>query len=198
MIRNSNTNNIPQGLGQNDFLRLILTQLQHQNSKENHSNLYLENQSMNNEVRKMQESLQKMACSLQSNQALQASALVGRKVLVFSDHFYLGSNESVSLVVETLMEQVQVDIYAETGQLIKTFTLINSSQLEWDGLGQNKSRQAPGLYKIKAFDSKNKTLKTLVLANINSVKLGQNKEELKLNLAGIGVIALDQIRQISV
>ena len=76
---------IKKKLGQQDFLRLMVAQIQNQDPMQPQMNGEFLSQlaqfSTNDGVAKMQESLQQMATSLQSNQALQASALVGRKVL---------------------------------------------------------------------------------------------------------------------
>ena len=81
-------------LGQKDFLRLMVAQVKNQDPMQPQANGEFLSQlaqfSTNDGVTKMQESLQQMASSLQSNQALQASALVGRKVLVNSDQLDLG------------------------------------------------------------------------------------------------------------
>lgn len=48
------------------------------------------------------------------------------------------------------------------------------------------------------YEDKEIALKTMILANVNSVSLGQNGKGLTLNVAGIGPISLDQVRQISI
>ncbi|HAT8158980.1 TPA: flagellar biosynthesis protein FlgD, partial [Legionella pneumophila] len=72
-----------QNLGQQDFLRLMVAQVQNQDPLQPQANGEFLSQlaqfSTNDGITKMQESLQQLASSLQSNQALQASALVGRK-----------------------------------------------------------------------------------------------------------------------
>lgn len=158
-------------------------------------------------VTKMQESLQQMASSLQSNQALQASALVGRKVLVNSEHLALGTEGSVKAAIDMYvgLNNVTASVYSETGELIKTIPLGQPNpgfyQFYWDGTGHNNHRVAAGSYKIAVrgvYAGKEVALNTMTSANVDSVSLGQHGEGLKLKVAGVGSVSLDKVRQISV
>ena len=100
---------------------------------------------------------------------------------------------------------MSASIYAESGELIKIISLGQPDpglfQFSWDGTGEDNNRIKEGRYKVEvhAVDGgKDVSLKTMTFANVDSVSLGQNGEGLKLNVAGIGPVSLDQIRQISV
>jgi flagellar basal-body rod modification protein FlgD len=158
-------------------------------------------------VMKMQESLQQMATSLQSNQALQASALVGRKVLVNSNHLGLGTEGDVKAAIDmpSGLSNLTASIYSEAGELIKTIPLGQPQpgffQFSWDGMGQNNQRVAAGSYKVSVrgiYDGKEMSLNTMTSANVDSVSLGQNGDGVKLNVAGVGSVPLNQVRQITV
>lgn len=148
-----------------------------------------------------------MATSLQSNQALQASAFVGRKVLVNSDHLNLGAEDEIKIVIDIPPDfsQLNVSINTASGALIKTIILEQPEhgffQFNWDGTGESGQRVKEGNYKVTAravHEGKEIYLKTMICANVDSVSLDLNGEGFKLNVAGIGAISLDQIRQISV
>ncbi|AMP90073.1 flagellar hook assembly protein FlgD [Legionella pneumophila] len=200
-----------QNLGQQDFLRLMVAQVQNQDPLQPQVNGEFLSQlaqfSTNDGITKMQESLQQLASSLQSNQALQASALVGRKVLVNSNTLNLGSEGDVKAAIDMApgVSNLRAAIYTESGELIKTIPLGQPQpgffQFSWDGTDQSNQRLTSGKYTIKVsgtYGGQEVALKTMTSANVDSVSLGQYGEDLKLNLAGVGSVFLNEVRQISV
>lgn len=198
-------------LGQQDFLRLMVAQAQNQDPMQPQANGEFLSQlaqfSANDGITKMQESLQQLASSLQSNQALQASALVGRKVLVNSNSLSLGAEGEAKTAIDMPagLSNLTASIYSESGELIKTIPLGQPEpgffQFGWDGTGQDNKRLASGKYKVEVrgtYSGQEVSLKTMTSANVDSVSLGQNGEGLKLNVAGVGSVSLDQVRQITV
>lgn len=198
-------------LGQQDFLRLMVAQVQNQDPMQPQPNGEFLSQlaqfSTNDGVTKMQQSLEQLASSLQSNQALQASSLVGRKVMVNSDKFNLGSDGDVKAGIEMSagLSNLTASVYSETGELLKTIPLGQPEpgffQFGWDGTGQNNQRLAAGKYKIEVrgtYSGQEVSLKTYTSAQVDSVSLGQNGEGLKLNVAGVGAVGLEQVKQITV
>lgn len=199
------------GLGQQDFLRLMVAQSQNQDPLQPEANGEFLSQlaqfSTNDGITKMQASLQQLATSLQSNQALQASALVGRKVLVESHSMNLGAEGSVNASIDSVagLSNLTASIYSDSGELVKTIPLGQPAegmfQFAWDGTGENDQRLASGKYKVEVrgiYGGQEVSLKTMTSANVDSVTLGQNGEGLKLNVAGVGPVTLDNIRQITV
>ncbi|MDW8879934.1 flagellar hook assembly protein FlgD [Legionella pneumophila subsp. fraseri] len=200
-----------QNLGQQDFLRLMVAQVQNQDPLQPQANGEFLSQlaqfSTNDGITKMQESLQQLASSLQSNQALQASALVGRKVLVNSNTLSLGPEGDVKAAIDMApgVSNLRAAIYTESGELIKTIPLGQPEpgffQFSWDGTDQSNQRLTAGKYIIKVsgtYGGQEVALKTMTSANVDSVSLGQYGEDLKLNLAGVGSVYLNEVRQISV
>ncbi len=214
-VSNATTNQVaPLGtknLGQQDFLRLMVAQIQNQDPMQPQVNGEFLSQlaqfSTNDGVSKMQESMQQMANSLQSNQALQASALVGRKVLVSSDHLKLDKEGDVKTAIDIPpgASNINAYIYGETGELIKTMPLGQQDpgffQFAWDGTGQDGKRLGEGKYKVAVhgtYMGKEVAFNTMTSANVDSVSLSQSGEGLKLNVAGVGAVSLDQVKQITV
>lgn len=202
---------VTQNLGQQDFLRLMVAQIQNQDPMQPQANGEFLSQlaqfSTNDGVSKMQESMQQMANSLQSNQALQASALVGRKVLVNSDNLQLDKDGDVKTAIEIPpgSSNLTAFIYGDSGELIKTMQLGEQQpgffQFSWDGIGQDGKRAAEGKYKVAVhgtYMGQEVGFKTMTSSNVDSVSLGQNGEGLKLNVAGVGAVSLDQVKQITV
>ncbi len=198
-------------LAQQDFLRLMVAQVQYQTPVQHQENDELLSPltqfNTKDGITKMQESVLQMASSLQSNQALQASALVGRKVLINSNNLSLAAEGNVNTVIDmpTGINNLTASIYSELGVLIKTIVLEQTEPgffpFNWDGTGQNNERLASGKYTVRVmgtFKEQEIELKTMISANVDSVSLGQNGEGLKLNVSGVGSVTLDQIRQITV
>ncbi|KTC77965.1 flagellar hook assembly protein FlgD [Legionella brunensis] len=200
----------PKSLGQSDFLRLMVAQVQHQDPLEPQTNgdflSQLAQFSTNDGITKMQESIQNLASSLQSNQALQASALVGRKVLVNSNVMNLGQEGEAKAAVDVPagVDNLNAEIYSESGELIRKIPLGQQSaglcEFSWDGFNQKGERVPAGKYTVKVngiYSGQEVALKTMTAANVDSVSLGQNGEGVKLNVAGVGSVSLNDVKQIT-
>ncbi|EQM76233.1 flagellar hook assembly protein FlgD [Stutzerimonas stutzeri] len=196
-------------LGKNEFLELLVTQLNNQNPLEPQENgefiAQLAQFSTVEGVEKLNSSMETMLSGYQSSQALQASSLVGRKVIVPSDKAVVDTSETfkASLVLPTSSSNVSVNVYDSAGTVVNR---INMGQQEagnvsfmWDGKDSSGKTLPPGTYKFEAqatYQGETKGLYTLLPANVDSVTLGQNGGELMLNLAGVGSIALSQVQVI--
>ncbi len=196
-------------LGQQDFLRLMVAQVQNQDPLQPQANGEFLSQlaqfSTSDGIGKMQNSLEQLAGSLQSNQALQASALVGRKVMVNTNNLKLGGEGDVQLGIDVIpgVNKLTASVYSSTGELIKTFSLGQPApghhQFSWDGTGENGQRVVPGDYQIKVQgerDGKVGALATTISSNVDSVSVGQYGGVV-LNVAGIGNVSLDQVVEIA-
>ncbi len=193
------SNSATKSLGQQDFLRLMVAQIQHQDPTSFQVN--------NEGVNQMQESMQQMANSLQSNQALQASALVGRKVMIPNDQLTLDNagDPQISIDIPSDPSILFASIYSESGKLLKRISLAHAKpglfHFSWDGTNEDCKRLADGTYKLEVrgvFGGEESTLKTMTFANVDSVSFRPNEEGLTLNVAGIGPVAFNQVRQITV
>lgn len=207
-VESSQPTNETQHRGQHDFLRLILGQAKNAEFLPSYSEKKRQEMDFNatNTMAKMQSSLKQLATSLQSNQALQASALVGRQVLIQTELFHLSHQSELKFFIEVTppLTEIVILIYNYQDQLIRTITAeVNSGLIafSWDGTNAQAERMKPAKYKIQVigFQHEEKIpLKTMTLANINSVSLGKNRSNLRLNVAGIGSLPLNQVYQIIV
>ncbi len=194
-------------LGKNEFLELLVAQLNNQNPLEPQSNgdfiAQLAQFSTVEGVEKLNGSMQTIMSGYQSSQALQASSLVGRKVIVPIDKAVVDTSETfkASLVLPQSSSNVYVNVYNADGSLA---TRINMGAQEagqvsfmWDGKNSDGETMKPGTYKFEAqasIDGEPKGLYTLLPANVDSVTLGQGGGELLLNLAGLGSEPLSQVQ----
>jgi len=144
---------------------------------------------------------------MSSSQALQASGLVGRKVLIPSDTGAI-STESPEIkgVISTpsAIETITVKIEDESGQLIKSFNVDGSKggnvDVTWDGLGKDGQPVKAGNYSIKAsgkVDGTSEDLAVSTYAHVTSVSLGTAATGAILNLRGVGGIKLSDVLAVS-
>lgn len=144
---------------------------------------------------------------MSSSQALQASSLVGRKVLIPSDTGIISAESpGMNGVISTpsAMDTITVSVQDESGQLIKTFSVDGSAggniDVSWDGLDKNGSPVKEGLYSIKAsgkVDGEAQDLAVSTYAHVSSVSLGTAATGAILNLRGVGGIKLSDVLAVS-
>lgn len=147
------------------------------------------------------------ASSLQSNQALQASALVGRKVLIPSQCLKLEKKGEVSAIIDIPLDvqSMNIFIYSDQAQLIKTISVKRPAsgafEFSWNGIDEEGKPVPEGRYHLSAggiCQGEEITFDTLTFVNVNSVLMEHYEEGIKLNVEGVGSISLDQVRQIIV
>ena len=194
-------------LGKNEFLELLVAQLNNQDPLAPQENgefiAQLAQFSTVEGIEKMNTSIDAMASSFQSSQALQASSMVGRTVVFPSDKAMVdpASGFSGQLVLPQASPNVLVNVYDDAGSMVAT---VNLGTLEtgihdfaWDGLDVSGNPLPAGKYKFEAQASINgetTQLATLLPANVDSVSLGVGKGgEMVLNLAGLGSIGLSDV-----
>ncbi len=198
-----------QELGQEQFLDLMIAQLKNQDpTKPLESGEFLSQMAQFSTVtgiQSLQESFSQLAASMQSNQALQASMLVGRSVLAPGDKGALDATTPLSGAVDlpASTTALTLNVYDAGGQLVRHLPLGAQSaglvQFSWDGITDRGERAAPGTYRVRAeaLTADGQTgLQTLMKTRVESVSLGRTGEGLTLNLAGLGPVALADVKQI--
>jgi len=194
-------------LGKNEFLNLLVAQLNNQNPLEPQGNgefiAQLAQFSQVEGIEKLNTSMESLLSGYQSSQALQASSLVGRKVIVPSEKAVVDTSESfkASLLLPVSSSNVYVNIYDSAGAVVNRINLdaqeAGNVSFIWDGKDADGNLMPPGTYKFEAqatYDGETKGLYTLLPANVDSVTLGG--DELMLNLAGLGSVPLSQVQVI--
>lgn len=196
-------------LGQAEFLKLMTAQLTNQDPFKPQENgdfiAQMAQFSSVSGLADLQGSFEKLATSMQSNQALQASSLVGRTVLVPSQSTSLVDGGSVSGVIDLPASSgsVLLSIHDAAGQLVRKIGLGTQSAGEvafhWDGLNDNGTQAAAGQYFINAgavINNKAFALETFISAPVESVTLGTGGSDLTLNLTDGSVVGLSSVREI--
>lgn len=142
-----------------------------------------------------------------SSQALQASGLVGRKVLIPTDTGNISAESpTIKGVISTpsKIPGLTVRVEDEKGQVITTFKVDGSEggnvDVTWDGLDKNGQPVAAGNYSIKAsglVDGKAQELPVSTYAHVSSVSLGTASTGAILNLRGGMGIKLTDVLAVS-
>ena len=193
---------------QEDFLRLMTAQLSAQDPlKPAESGEFLSQLAQFGTVDgigALKESFDDLSSSLRSLQALQASTMVGRNVLVASDVGHLPSEGSLEGAVDVgNATGGLLSITDVSGVIVHQQTLVPDengvASFNWSGNKTTGERAAAGQYQLQAFGlvaGRNSALPTQVNASVSSVTVGQGGEGLTLNLQGIGAVDAADVLQI--
>ncbi len=196
-------------LGKDEFLKLLVTQMENQNPLEPQDNgefiAQLAQFSSLEGIDNLNDTMGDFVSNYQSGMALEATALVGRRVQVDTDEAWMQQGELFTGVVELPVSSpdVRVNIYDDAGQLVRNVQMgsqvAKDHDLMWDGLNDAGEPLPSGMYTVKAeaqIDGKMQQLNTLLGANVNSVTLGTNGGGTTLNLAGIGKVPIEDVKTI--
>jgi flagellar basal-body rod modification protein FlgD len=194
-------------LGQEDFMHLMLTQLKNQDPfKPMESGEFLGQLAQFGTVQGLaglQTSFDSLSSSLVSNQALQASSLVGRSALARTSSLEIAAGQAVSGAVDLPASSAAttIAIRDSAGQTVRTLPLgaqpSGLAAFTWDGLDDNGSPVAAGSYSFTASylaGTETVAADTLLRAPIDSVLL--DAEGFTVELRGIGELPFTAVREI--
>ncbi|WP_087021575.1 flagellar hook assembly protein FlgD [Thaumasiovibrio subtropicus] len=184
-------------LKQEDFLSLLTQQLAQQDPFKPVENDQMIAQMASfatvDGINKMNEQFTSLNSAMTSNQALQASSLVGRDVLVPNSTAMKQADSGIAAMVNLpqALNNLLVRIEDEQGQLIETLDMGakpgGEHRIEWDGKDANGNPLPAGKYVVKAsglVNGESQSFDVSTYANVNSVLLGQGDGNVMLNLAG--------------
>lgn len=197
-------------LGQAEFFNLMVAQLSNQDPLEPLDSSEFLSQvaqfSQLSGIQDMSRSVDLLASSLQSTQALQASTLVGRQVSAPGNRMLLdsaGEAAGGAVVLPVSSGQVRVTITTPTGEPVRSIDLGASAagdrRFQWDGLTASGEPAPAGYYSVRAdaaIDGAAVALETLVDTQVESVTLERNAGGMTLNLRGLGATNINDVRQI--
>jgi flagellar basal-body rod modification protein FlgD len=196
-------------LGQADFLMLLTTQLANQDPlSPTDSKEFISQMSQFSSVDSLQTLVNKfddLSTSLTSNQALQASSLVGRQVLIPSAVGYVPNETGMSgqINLPSPTNNLRFEIRDAAGQLVRRIDVGNREagdiEFYWDGNNEAGEFVGEGQYEIAAFGSINGTteqLPTSIRAQVQSVNLGGTGGGIFLNLTGLGQINFNDVKAV--
>lgn len=195
-------------LGQDAFLKLLITQLKNQSPLNPQDNTAFVAQlaqfSSLQGIQNLNSTVTDLSGSLQSSQALQASALVGRTVEVETNKAYLATNGIVrgTVLLENSTPALKMNVYNAKDQLVMTKDLGSAEAgdipFAWDGAAVDGTKLPAGVYRFEVQASENGKpvgVKTTLGNNVNSVTVGANHTT-TLNVDVVGPIPLTDVRNI--
>lgn len=199
----------PSKLGQNEFLELMTTQLSNQDPFQPMENGEFMGQIAQfgtvNGVNELLTSFQDLASNLQSSQALQASNLIGRQVLVNHNQGYLPAEGNLLGAVElaSSSDDVAVNVFDANGELLGREELgaqpAGLLQFNWDGTTLSGQRAPSGRYRIEVeanYGGNTEALTPQVVDQVHSLTLGGGGQQMQVELENLGTVSFNQVNQI--
>lgn len=203
----SKTAATPGQLTQEDFLKMLVAQMQYQNPLQpQDASKFMEQISQMSQIQGMQDmqkTFQSMVSSMNANQVVQASALIGRSVAApgTSGNLLPGQPFTGQVVLPQSTESLQVKILDSTGTVVKTVNMGSQSMgtegFTWDGIKDDGTPAAAGAYTVKAeaiIDGAPVQQETRIGAVIDSVTV--DKSSVALNLQDGRQVSLNDISEI--
>lgn len=197
-------------LTQSDFFALLTKELSHQDPTKPVENNEMISQmtafSTTDGVSKLNEKFEQFASSMSSSQALQASSLVGRSVLVNENVFGLAEGETAKGKIITDLPASNVNIYVENraGEIIQTVPVgsmnAGESTFVWDGMKANGEPAPTGAYRFRIaglVDGQASELQAMTYRKVDSVTLAGAGGNILLNLNGGSSMALSDVVEVS-
>ncbi|MGR3967998.1 flagellar hook assembly protein FlgD [Pseudomonas sp. 910_23] len=200
-----------QSLGKDAFLQLLVTQLKNQNPLSPQDNgafvAQLAQFSSLEGINTLNDSVNNISSNFSSSQALQASSLVGRSIIIQTDKAMVDTSKSMngSVEVPSAAGNVSVKITDKDGNVVRTVDMgaqsAGSQSFIWDGKNDKGEVAPAGTYTFNASTKNDKgdsvSLATSLPATVTSVTLSKTGGEMLLNLAGgMGSVKLSQIQTI--
>ena len=197
-------------LTQEDFFALLTQELASQDPTKPVENNEMISQmtafSTTDGVSKLNEQFTSFAASMSSSQALQASSLVGRSVLVEDNVFGMETGEEVKGKLVTDKAASNVNIYVENvaGEIIQTVPVgsvkAGEFTFSWDGQDSNGEPAPEGAYRFRVaglVDGKASELQAMTYRKVDSVTLAGAGGSILLNLNGGSTMKLSDVIEVT-
>jgi len=194
-------------LGQNEFLKLMITQLKNQDPfKPTDPTAFigqLAQFSTVTGIQGMQQSVTDLATSLRSNQVLNGATLVGHDVLAPGTQAAIAAGGTVSGSVDVPdgASAVQISVNDSSGALVRRFSIpadAGLSDFKWDGLDNTGTAAPAGKYDFKILANlggKATELSPLLTSRVASVTIDPNGGALTLNTSS-GAVPIADVRRV--
>ena len=204
----SESDNSTSSLGQDAFLKLLITQLKNQSPLNPQDNTAFVAQlaqfSSVQGIQNLNSTVTSLSDSLQSSQALQASALVGRSVETETNKAALNNSGYVrgTMLLENSTPALKMNVYNASNQLVFQKDLGSAQAgdipFAWDGTATDGTKVPTGIYRFEVLasqDGKPTAVKTSLVNNVNSVTVGPNQTT-TLNVDAVGQVEISKVKNI--
>jgi len=197
-------------LTQADFFALLTKELSNQDPTKPVDNNEMISQmtafSTTDGVQKLNDQFTSFSSSMTSSQALQASSLVGRSVLVEDNVFGTSQGDTVKGKIVTDKPASNVNIYVENiaGEIVQTVPVgdigAGGFTFNWDGQTSNGEAAKTGAYRFRIaglVDGQASELQAMTFRKVDSVTLAGANGSILLNLNGGSSMALADVVEVS-
>ncbi|MCV2885486.1 flagellar hook assembly protein FlgD [Aestuariibacter sp. AA17] len=199
-----------QKLSQEDFFAMLTEQLANQDPTKPVDNdqmvAQMTNFTMAEGINDLNEKFEAFSASMTSNQALQASSLIGRQVLLPGNVAPLQEGSagiSGVIINEKTTQEMEISIENAAGEVVRTMKLgtqpAGNIEFGWNGKDAEGNQLPAGNYVIKAQGSVNgeqTAIPTAINRQVASVSLAGSNQGIILNLNGDQSVKLDDVIQI--
>lgn len=199
-----------QQLQQEDFFKLMTQQLAYQDPFKPADNAEMLSQmtafSTSEGIASMSKQMESLNSVMTSSQALQASSLVGQRVLLPVNTGHWDGKEPVGGVIVTGegTGDLTITVENEQGQTVRTLNLSGPHQgnvsFTWDGMDNDGDALESGNYNFKVNGLVNGTgteFNALLFGKVSSVTLGSGNNPNLVNVVGLGGVPLDKVLEIA-
>ncbi len=203
----SSTNSNSGMLTQEDFLALLTQQLSYQDPFNPVENAEMISQfasfSTVEGITNLNTQFESFTNSINSNQVLTASSMVGQQVLIPTSVGHSnGTGFAGTVALTSNTSSMKVTIESEAGEVLKTIELGAQSsgavKFDWDGTDSSGNVLPEGTYVVKCNvrqDGEAVQMPTALYSTVESVSVGSNG--VLLNLRGLGSATLQDIVEIA-
>ena len=198
-------------LGQEDFFRLMVAQLNNQDPTKPLDNAEFLGQlaqfSTVNGIEDMNESFAGLVNNLFTSQAMMAAQLIDREVLIEAgpmlNTYFDGENPiSGGFITNDAATNTRVSIYDESGALVNSVAMgavdAGSHQFTWNGIGRDGNPVGQGRYAIVAEGYMGGQLNTFIMQQynkINSVSVDRQNTSVRLHLDNGEDVTFSQVSE---
>ncbi|MFT6664208.1 MAG: flagellar basal-body rod modification protein FlgD [Porticoccus sp.] len=207
-VQGETIKNNPNELGQEDFMTLLVTQLENQDPTKPMDNLEFISQLAQfgtvSGIQDLQGGFSGLSSVLYANQALQAAGLVGQEVSTSSNMGYLaeeGGELNATVALPGDATSLKLYVQDQSGQLIysRSFGATEQGNLNvsWDGTDAEGNTVAPGRYRLSAeawIDGQNEAVSVYPRQRVESVSVAGDGSGVLLNLADGSQVSISSVK----
>ena len=194
-------------LGQEDFLKLLMTQLQNQDPMEPMDNGEFMGQmaqfSTVEGITEMGDSMDNLVGMYKGQQMTNSASMIGKQALVNGDRAELKDGQlGGAIELATAANDVRIDIKSATGEVMASLglgsRLSGTQEFSWDGTKDDGTQAEEGDYYLSPTavrDGTSSVPAMQVYGRVNSVQLKGG--EVTLNVSGQGNVSFNSVKRIS-
>ncbi|MFT6051730.1 MAG: flagellar basal-body rod modification protein FlgD [Halioglobus sp.] len=193
-------------LGQEDFMRLMVAQLENQDPTKPMDNFEFLSQIAQfgtvDGIQGLKSEFSDISSVLYANQALDAAGLIGNKVVTDSNLGVLTEGETLSATIDLPQSAASVTLYIQNmaGRVVHSQPMgpatAGELQVDWNGIDDEGNPVLPGQYRVSAeavIGGQNQGVSAFTHGLVESVSTDRATGGVVLNLAGGEEMALSAV-----